>query len=185
MTFTLTFDDGPSEWTDPILDLLAKHNHRAMFFVTGENADSVDGRARVAREFADGHVVGVHGWSHRRLTLLTRAEIRAELADTASLLESVTLDKPSLFRPPFFARDDRVVEIAFDLGMHYCGASLTPDDWMAIDAKALAQRVLGGLVDGSIVSLHDGIPPDGGSSSCTDSRAVTVEAVRLILEAKS
>lgn len=175
-----SFDDGPSEWTLEILDLLAEHHARGFFFVTGSAAE---GREDIVYEtFRGGHEVGVHGWGHRRLTELTDNEIRWELGDTQSLLESVTGHTPTLFRAPFFAVDERVLAIAGSVGLSHFGADVVPEDWMATDPEALAAKILGRLNPGAVVSLHDGVPPDGGSSHCTDSRAVTVEALRMVLE---
>lgn len=175
-----TFDDGPSEWTGAILDLLAEYGQQAAFFITGQN---VFGRSElVQRAFEDGHIVGNHGWSHKRLTELPDVEIAVEIGATSALLEMLTDSKPSVFRAPYFATDDRVNAIAASYDLTHMGANLVPDDWSATDPEALARTVLAELKPYSVVSLHDGIPPDGGSSTCTDSRAVTVEALRMILE---
>ena len=56
----LTFDDGPSPWTAPILDLLAEHSARATFFVLGANIAWRESTLRRAVE--EGHELGVHGW---------------------------------------------------------------------------------------------------------------------------
>lgn len=175
-----TFDDGPSEWTDQILDLLAEHHARALFFVTGMRAQ--ERPETVMRAYLGGHGIGNHGWSHARLTRLTDGEVRDELDRTSRFLESLTGSRPTLFRAPFFGTDDRVNKIAESLGMTHVGASIVPDDWATNDHEAVAGIVLSELQPDSVVSLHDGIPPDGGSSMCTASRQPTVEAVRLILE---
>lgn len=179
--FTLSFDDGPSsEWTPAILDLLAHHRKRAMFFVTGSY---LYGRsAIVERMHSDGHTIGVHGYSHKRLTTLPNREVRLELKVTQDLVQHQVGVRPSLFRAPFFDADERVLAIAADLGLTHVDANLVPEDWMALDPVALAGVVLDELRPGSVVSLHDGVPPDGGSTNCTQDRLVTVDAVRLILE---
>lgn len=176
----LTFDDGPSEWTPAILDLLAAHEQRAVFFVTGVHA--ADLPEILIRAHLEGHTVGNHGYTHRRLTELTDNEVRTELGMTSSVIEAVLGTPPRLYRAPFFGRDDRVDVIAADMGLRHVGASIVPDDWATDDHEAVARVVLDELRPGSVVSLHDGVPPDGGSSSCTASRQPTVEAVRLILE---
>ncbi len=62
-TMYLTFDDGPSaEYTDTILDVLAKYDIKATFFLVGEN---VEKRPEVARRIAEeGHTIGIHCYSH-------------------------------------------------------------------------------------------------------------------------
>lgn len=176
----ITFDDGPSEWTMPILDLLDEHDRYAAFFVTGEKL--LDWWHLLIPMRARGHTIGNHGFSHRRLTALSDAEVRQELMRTSDLVELVTKRRPTLYRAPYFGHDDRVDQIAAELGMTHVGATCVPDDWATDDAEAVARVVLSELRPGAVVSLHDGIPPDGGSSGCTQSRQPTVEAVRLILE---
>ena len=176
-----TFDDGPSEWTPQILDLLSAHNQRASFFLTGmyvaRNADTI------RRAYADGHRIGNHAWSHRRLTALNDDEVRAEIMQTQTEIRAVLGVTPRMWRAPFFDTDDRVLKIAAEFRLRHEDANLIPEDWMATDPEALAAVILDEIGPGSIVSLHDGVPPDGGSLRCTDSRAVTVEALRLVLEA--
>jgi peptidoglycan/xylan/chitin deacetylase (PgdA/CDA1 family) len=178
--FTLTFDDGPSEWTAPILALLEKHDHLAAFFMTGEH---IVGRSDLVSLVAEsGHTVGPHGLTHERLTELDDHAVEAELKVTAEMIYWCTGDRPTRWRAPYFGVDQRILRIAEGLGLEHMSANLIPEDWMATDPEALAAIVLSELQDGSIVSLHDGIPPRGGSSACTPTRDVTVEAVRLILE---
>jgi peptidoglycan/xylan/chitin deacetylase (PgdA/CDA1 family) len=176
-----TFDDGPSEWTPLILDLLAEHEARAIFFVTGAR---VCGRFEtVARAAMEGHTIGNHGYSHRRLTSLADDDVRQELAGVQGMIWSAIGSYPSLFRAPFFDTDERVNGIAAHFGLRHQGATLIPEDWCATDPEALAAVILSELRPGSVVSLHDGVPPDGGSELCTQDRLVTVEALRIVLEA--
>ena len=176
----LTFDDGPSEWTGPILDLLRDHNQRAVFFITGQHVAAHT--ETVKRAFAEGHRIGNHGWSHRRLSTLDDNEIRNELVKTQRAIRDAIGIAPRVWRAPFYDPGENGIAIASKLGLRHVVANLTPDDWSKHDPEALAATVLELLRPGSVVSLHDGIPPAGGSETCTDSRAVTVEAVRLILE---
>lgn len=180
---TLTFDDGPSlEWTPQILDLLGEHGKHAMFFLVGHSMLNPGSAKIVRRIHEEGHTIGNHSWTHRRLTDLVDIDVRGELESTSELIALVTGSLPTLYRAPYFDRDDRVDAIAAELRMTHVGATCVPDDWATDDAEAVARVVLSELRPGAVVSLHDGIPPDGGSSACTKSRQPTVEAVRLILE---
>lgn len=176
-----TFDDGPSEWTPQILNLLHDHNQRAMFFLTGQYVRA--NSATIRRAYAEGHRIGNHGWSHRRLPSLTDEESRAEIVQTQTEIRAVLGVAPRVWRAPFFDAGARELETAKGLGLRHVEANLVPDDWMALDPEALAATILDEIVPSSVVSLHDGVPPDGGSLRCTDSRAVTVEALRIVLEA--
>lgn len=176
-----TFDDGPSSYTAAILDLLAEHNVKATFFVTGQHAANPAYLETLQRTVLDGHTVGNHGWSHTRLTDLTDDQVFDELASTQDIVVALTGVEPVVFRAPYFGTDERVDDIAAGLGLTHFGASLVPDDWCATDPEALARVILSEFRPDSVVSLHDGVPPDGGSSSCTQTREVTVEALRIVL----
>ncbi len=81
----LTFDDGPSQWTAPILAVLAEHGARATFFVVGQTAAAND--ELLQRIVAEGHEVGNHTWSHPSLTRdCDDARVHDELARTNELL---------------------------------------------------------------------------------------------------
>ncbi len=61
-TIYLTFDDGPGQYTAKILDILAKNNIKATFFVTGQFSKYYD---LITREYNEGHTVGIHTYSHK------------------------------------------------------------------------------------------------------------------------
>lgn len=185
MSLHLTFDDGPSEWTPLILDLLAEHDVKATFFVIGQH---VSGREALLRRIdEEGHEIGNHTWSHVRLTDLDDYNVWRQLSDTDYVISGVIHRYPSVWRAPFFGTDERVNGIAAERKIEHVGADVVPEDCFTDDADQIALRVIAGIpfIDGrpAVVSLHDGIPPDGGSSSCTQSRQPTVDAVRLILKA--
>lgn len=175
MRVALTFDDGPSEWTPGLLDVLAEHQARATFFVLGFNI-RVGELVRQIR--LGGHEVGVHGFTHTRLPVAVSP--RAELSITAELVERFTGEKPTWWRAPHLDTDDRSLRLALELGLEHVGADIDPADWVAPDPRVIADRVFTSISDGAIVLLHDGIPPDGGTG--TTSRQPTVDAVRMILQ---
>ena len=57
----LTFDDGPGPYTQQLLDVLAKYNVKATFFVTNSNSKYQD---MIAKEYAAGHAIGIHTYCH-------------------------------------------------------------------------------------------------------------------------
>ncbi len=60
-TIYLTFDDGPSEYTNALLDTLARYDAKATFFVTNLDPDYVD---CIGRAYREGHAIGVHSLTH-------------------------------------------------------------------------------------------------------------------------
>lgn len=97
---------------DEILALLADNGAHGTFFVLGWIADR---RPQLVRRIADaGHEIASHGWSHRRLTELTRDEVREELASSKRILEDVSGQVVRGFRAPGFSLTPGL-EWVFDL----------------------------------------------------------------------
>jgi peptidoglycan/xylan/chitin deacetylase (PgdA/CDA1 family) len=92
----LTFDDGPGDLTREYLDVLGHHGVRATFFVLGRfGAARADDLYEMERR---GHEVAGHGFSHKRFTRMSRAELGHELAQTSAVLP--TGSGRRLVRPP-------------------------------------------------------------------------------------
>ena len=148
----LSFDDGPSQWTPAILDLLAAARAKATFFVLGQ---SIDGNEDVLRRTAtEGHELGNHGHSHRDMRELSDAEIAEELRSTADRIEGLGLDRPRLVRPPYGEGAERLEQLGAGPVVLW---TVDPCDWRD-DADSVVEVVLAEARDGAIVLLHDGRP---------------------------
>ena len=98
----LTFDDGPSESTPALLEILAEHKVPATFFMCGRN---VRRRPQIAREVASaGHEIGNHSDSHPYLHFRSPEFIYGELALAQETIRKVTGRTPTLFRAPYGVR---------------------------------------------------------------------------------
>jgi peptidoglycan/xylan/chitin deacetylase (PgdA/CDA1 family) len=146
----LTFDDGPGDHTGRLLDVLAARDVRATFFVLGRRAR--EHPAALQRIAAEGHEIGNHTWSHRRLTQLRRSEVEAELRRTAEAIRDVTGSTPRLVRPPFGSVDEGVTAA---INAPIILWSVDPRDWSARDSGVVGRRVAAEARPGSIVVLHD------------------------------
>jgi len=175
---TLTFDDGPDPvWTPRILDTLARRGVHAAFFVIGGNAQSHPELVR--REFAEGHTVGNHTFTHPELWRVSPLRMEVELNVTEKLLEWITGRHPRLFRPPYHsdqaldeAPNAQVIARASAMGYFTLGQDIDPEDYALRDPQEIARRVLARARDGSVILLHDG----GGN------RQATLDALPLILD---
>jgi peptidoglycan/xylan/chitin deacetylase (PgdA/CDA1 family) len=151
----LTFDagsiDGP---VFSILDTLRVRDLRVTFFLTGQWVQSYPAAAQQVA--LDGHELANHTYYHPDLTGLSNAQIIWELDYTNGIIEA-ELGRTSRpwFRPPFGARNQRVLDIARDLGFRSVYWTLDSFDWMntATSARVLT-RVLGNVGPGDIVVHH-------------------------------
>ncbi|WP_336204334.1 polysaccharide deacetylase family protein [Nonomuraea sp. LPB2021202275-12-8] len=146
----LTFDDGPGPYTGPLLRRLAAHRARATFFVVGRNAAANPGLLR--RAVAAGHEIGSHTWSHRDLTTLPAAEVRAELARTDRAVKAATGLVPKLVRPPYGALNT-AVRLQTSRPMVLWSADTL--DWKYRDSARVARRAINGARPGGILLFHD------------------------------
>jgi peptidoglycan/xylan/chitin deacetylase (PgdA/CDA1 family) len=178
LKLALTFDDGPSAWTPPILDLLREHEARATFFLIGARV-----RERpedVRRLVAEGHEVGSHTLTHPRLTEIPDDEVRAEVLGGVEALEEVLGERLKLFRAPGFHAGQRELAIVAELGLEAVFADVDPEDWRPDkDPHAIFRHVLDRARDGAIVDLHDGYPPP--PTTARDDCTPTVEALDHLL----
>lgn len=175
----LTFDDGPAEWTEPILDVLAAYDACVTFFVIGSLAQDRDEILR--RIVADGHEVGNHTWSHPWLARdCDDQRVHDELERTNLLLAELVGSRPHRFRAPHYDIDARVTAIAGRLRLTHTRGDVTPPDWDERCTQGfITTFVLQQARDGAVVGLHDGVAPTRRSSSA--SRRATVDAVATIV----
>lgn len=171
----LTFDDGPSPWTVEILDLLAEHGARATFFVLG--AALAGNESILRRALAEGHLLGLHSWSHPHLPELSPGEVLDEMLRTRAAIERASGTSARFWRPPYFEVDEHVRRALAGLDLVEVGCTIAPQDyhWPAERTAAFA---IERLAPGAIIDLHDG-RPDPSDSDPT--RNETVLALDLIL----
>jgi len=149
----LTFDDGPSESTSELLDILAAHRAQATFFQCGANVRRLP---QVAREVvARGHEIGNHTDTHPMLSGKSRDFIYRELAAAQETIEQVTGARAHLFRAPFGVRWFGLGDAQQRLGLGGVMWSTIALDWKWRRERVLA-RLLAGARNGAIFCLHDG-----------------------------
>lgn len=151
----LTFDDGPDIYTPQVLQILKAYKVRATFYVMGRKVAAHPELVRA--EIADGHLVENHSWDHPHMADLNRNQIYKELADTTAAITAAGAPKPTLFRPPFGNTNGLVDEQARALGLRVVRWSIDTNDWRGRAPGDIAATVLGQVVPGAVVLMHDGV----------------------------
>ncbi|KAI8081558.1 uncharacterized protein BX664DRAFT_376220, partial [Halteromyces radiatus] len=108
--WALTFDDGPGEHTEDLLDILQEENVKATFCVTGAQAEKYPEVVR--RAYKEGHQIALHTYSHSHLMSLSNEEIIYELKATERAIVRAIGVRPRYLRPPFGEADARVKALA-------------------------------------------------------------------------
>ncbi|KAM0285843.1 hypothetical protein ACHAQH_001306 [Verticillium albo-atrum] len=129
-TFALTFDDGPFNFTDHVLDLLKEAGARATFFVNGDNWGNInDYKSTVDRILSEGHQLCSHTNRHPDLTTLSDAEIIDDMTTLENTLISLVGKYSTYMRPPYLAYNEETLSILGALGYHVIDVDLDTDDW--------------------------------------------------------
>ena len=173
---SITFDDGPNPRATPlILDVLAREQVHATFFVLGRHAERWP---ELVRRMADeGHQLANHGYWHRKLHRRTPGYVRDDLTrGTEAICRASGLPRLRHFRAPHGFRNPWVTPIARSLGQRTVGWSLGVWDSARPGAGEIARRAIEGLHAGSILLLHDG---DGYDAE--GDRLQTAEALPMII----
>ncbi|MDB5038399.1 MAG: polysaccharide deacetylase [Bacteriovoracaceae bacterium] len=170
----ITFDDGPSEWTLPILETLKNEQVKATFFLLGSNIDRYPEIAR--RIQTDGHTLGFHGESHTKFHLKGPKFIAADLDASVESFKKAGLLLPTLIRFPHGFKNIFAVREIKKRNLKLCGwgrgvwDSKRPGvDWIVKHSLLLRA--------GEILLLHDG----NGAHKNPD-RSQTAEALPQIIK---
>jgi len=178
----LTFDDGPDPlYTPTILDILRSHDVRATFFIIGANADQNIGL--VQREYAEGHDIGNHTYTHPNIALVSEERAALELSTTQRIIENALGVSTVLFRPPYNADSqpqtpEEILPVlrAQKAGYVTVGERIDPRDWAKdVSADEIVSEIREELQSedpGHVILLHDA----GGD------RSATVAALPRILD---
>lgn len=151
----LTFDDGPSLYTDDVLRILKDTKVTATFFQLGSEVARYPDKTRAV--LAAGHELANHSTNH--LSFPSASDI----AHTSHLIQKVAGYKPCDFRPPGGAVNSTVIASAAASGMSTINWDVDTNDWQLPGSSTITSRVLGGVRPGSIVLMHDGGGPRGGT----------------------
>lgn len=169
----LTFDDGPTpEVTNEILALLGERNVKATFFVMGAELERNPELGR--RIASEGHELGNHSYSHKRMVLKTPSFIKEEIERTDRLIRSTGYEGAIHFRPPYGKKLALLPWYLSKTNRKTITWDIEPDSYadVAADSNRIVEHVIQNSRPGSIIILHIWYP----------SRATSLKAVPGIID---
>jgi peptidoglycan/xylan/chitin deacetylase (PgdA/CDA1 family) len=150
----LTFDDGPSPYTDRLLKVLNDADAKATFFMIGNKVAADPGGAKRVAEA--GMEIGNHTWEHPNMTTIPVAEIPAQFTKANDAITAATGQTPTLWRPPGGLTNDVVNSAAAGYGQAGILWDVIPFDWINDSNTAATRYVLMTQIKpGSVVLFHD------------------------------
>lgn len=129
----LTFDDGPSQWTHDILDVLRGYDIQATFFMIGSNLEKLELHNGVQRASEEGHYIGAHSMTHDYDILYKQRSFVTEMEQTIQMIEDITSVSPNLVRAPYGSlpglRDDMMLSQIRSTSMKIWDWTIDTNDW--------------------------------------------------------
>ncbi len=155
----LTFDDGPSGYTEELLDGLGLYNAKVSFFVVGKQAEKKP--EIVQRAYDEGHLIGNHTYNHIDFYKSSLSEIKADIDKSSDVIESITGEEPLFLRAPY--GNVNFIQLN-QLDCFFIHWSSSTYDWFREEEEYIYKRIMKEAKDGAIILMHD-------------TREVTVKAV--------
>ncbi|MDP5273770.1 polysaccharide deacetylase family protein [Chengkuizengella axinellae] len=153
----LTFDDGPKdeEMLTKMLDILDKHEAKAIFFVNGFRIEQNPELLELIHN--RGQIIGNHSWDHISLKNESKEIINQQIDDLQTIVEDLTGEAPIFFRPPHGQGNEYLREKVKEEGMLYMTWSNGSEDWVKQYQypEGVIQRVLEQLRAGSNILMHE------------------------------
>ena len=146
----LTFDDGPSIYTEKLLEGLKKRDVQVSFFIVGQNAEKFPDV--VKRAYEDGHLIGNHTYHHVDVTKITNERAKEEVWKTNDILEQITGEESEYMRPPFGSWQK---ELELEVGMLPVMWSIDTLDWTTKNVSQIVNNVVTDAEENDIILMHD------------------------------
>jgi peptidoglycan/xylan/chitin deacetylase (PgdA/CDA1 family) len=146
-----------AEWgnedTQDLINILAKYNVKATFFVVGEWVDKYPESVKALSDA--GHFVMNHSNTHPHLPQLSQDQIIEEINTCNDKIEKVTGVRPNMVRVPYGDYSDKVVSTLRELGQYTIQWDVDSLDWKNLQPSEIQNRVLSKVKSGSIVLFHN------------------------------
>jgi len=150
----ITFDDGPTEFTPKVLDILEAFNAKATFFCIGKN---IDQNHEIFRQIIfKGHIAGNHSYFHGKdFDLKNKKEVFEEIERTNFAIRNFSAKTARFFRPPYGVTNPAIAEAVKLTKHHVIGWNIRSMDGVSKDEDAIYNRIVRQLKPGAIILMHD------------------------------
>lgn len=156
-----------AEKTEKIMEIVKDFNSNATFFLVGFWVDKYGDLVKKLDE--NGFEIGTHSMTHPDMTKLDKESAKKELVDSIALIENITKKKVELFRPPYGAYNNTLIELSEQAGVIPIQWDVDSLDWKGLSADNITTRIMNKVKNGSIILCHN------------DSEHI-VEALPLVLD---
>lgn len=150
----LTFDDGPSEHTERLLELLKKYKIRATFFCVANFAEK---RQKIIEKMQeDGHVIALHSLKHKNAMLQGVYETKKDLEQSLKIMKKLGVNI-KYYRPPWGDSNLYLLNKLKKENLQLILWNIMAEDWEAnTTEEIIANKLLDRVNNGDIICLHDG-----------------------------
>lgn len=149
----ITFDDGPSAYTNEIVDILKNYNIGGTFFFIGVNMNKYQDNVKYVH--TNGFSIGNHTFNHIELSSLSYEKQKQEYHASKQLLEEITGKEITLFRPPYGAFNDQTMQLMREEGTKAVLWNSDPRDWQNKSSSQILNYIKSTDPSGTIILLHE------------------------------
>ncbi len=146
----LTFDDGPSKYTEEILEILKKNQVNATFFIVGNKIDAYQDVLRKSIE--NGNELGNHSYNHQWLSRLSTKELINQIDKTQQMMEEKLHYTPRYLRPTYGSITNRIRK---NTNLEIALWTVDTKDWKIHNINRIVERATRNIEDGDIILMHD------------------------------
>lgn len=146
----LSFDDGPSIYTDQILDILDKYDAQATFFVIGNKANNF--KETLKKIVNNGNEIGNHTYTHKWLSTLNENEFLNEINKTNEIIKEITNFDIRLLRPTYGSISNKQKKLT-DLDISFWDIDTL--DWKIKNVDKIVNKVINKVKDLDVILMHD------------------------------
>ncbi len=149
----LTFDDGPSKYTNSLLEYLKEKNANVTFFVLGEQAEKYP--EIIEEEYKNGNLVCIHSYTHKFFTKIPKEQVIEQITLTKDIISNITGSIPLYIRIPYGITNDKVNTILKEENLENVLWNVDSLDWKYKENYSTVSHIKSSLTGNDIILMHD------------------------------